>query len=115
MPIEHLSCSVTLYVPQNMRIGYAFYKEVARDFAALAGGATVIRGEGWWLKDDGGPEAELVTMVKSFVELDKFYPLERLARKWADKLFDLGEWAVAIETEYRSRSDMQIITRDTGD
>lgn len=104
---ETLRHYVTLYVPQNTRVGYATYKEAAKDFAEFAGGATVTRGEGWWKG-----KQELVSMVKSFVGMDDLYQLEIIAKGWARKLIDMGEETVAIESSYRGVTVFDLYTAE---
>lgn len=97
--------SVTIYVPENANVGPEVYKLIAKEFAGVAGGATVTHGDGYW-----GDVSEPVHLVSSYVAAADLQALKRLANNWSKKLRGMGEEAVAIGTLQDGRNVLNILS-----
>ena len=85
---------ITLYVPKSLG---GMPRIIAQNMAYIAGGVTVMSGEGGWYDDDGKFISEEIFTIKSFAAEDKLQELYALVRRHTQDMLDMGEQSVMLE------------------
>ncbi len=92
---------VTVYIPHNENTEHLnWVNHTLHALSQVAGGATATDGTGAWINDDGHLEVEPVTLVRALCTEDELPDVWRAAEIVADLLLNVGEQAVAIETNH---------------
>lgn len=92
---------VALYVPRSlMQHDPTILSKVVLAFTRIAGGATSYDAHGFWIDNKVGDVVQdEVVIIKSYCTPDRAVLLQYEAQAWARTFKDMGQSAVAIETQ----------------